>query len=350
MITAPRSTHHHNWLRILVPLVAVAAVLVLAAVYTRSLRAPHSPANTNTQIIHIQPGMGLGDIATALARAGYLRSPVAFQIYALLHGQAHRLQSGYYQLSPDMSAPQIIDLLSEGRQAVATLTVPEGLTLSEVAVLSQKVLFADTEQFRAASTAQAVEESLQIRLPSTITSAEGYLFPETYQFQVGIEPQRIVAQMIEEFRTRFVAPLWQATPPAQCWGSLHEVVTLASLIEEEAQVDKERPLIAGVLLNRLRAGMKLQCDATVQYALPERKGRLTHEDLKIQSPYNTYLHQGLPPGPICNPGLASLQAALKPATTGYMYYVARGDGTHIFSQTYGEHQAAIRRIRGAGAR
>ncbi len=350
MITAPRSTHHHNWLRILVPIVAVAAVLVVAAVYTRSLRPVDSPAAASKQIIHIEEGMGLGEIAAVLSTTGYIRSATAFRICALLSGQAGKLQSGYYQLSPDMSVPQIIDLLSEGRQAVATLTVPEGLTLSEVAVLSQKVLFTDTEQFRAAATAQAVEESLQIRLPSAITSAEGYLFPETYQFQVGIEPQRIVARMIEEFRTRFVAPLWQVTPLAQRWGSLHEVVTLASLIEEEAQVDEERPLIAGVLLNRLRAGMKLQCDATVQYALPARKSRLTHEDLKIQSPYNTYLHQGLPPGPISNPGLASLQAALKSAATGYMYYVARGDGTHIFSQTYGEHQAAIRRIRGAGAR
>ena len=153
--------------------------------------------------------------------------------------------------------------------------------------------------------------------------------------------------MIVEFRQRFMIAVWQRTPPAQRWGSLHEVVTLASIVEEEAKVDKERPLIAGVLLNRLWAGMKLQCDATVQYALPQRKSRLTHEDLRIQSPYNTYLHKGLPPGPICNPGLASLRAALRPAETQYLFYVARGDGTHIFCRTYQEHVAAIKRISAA---
>ncbi len=151
--------------------------------------------------------------------------------------------------------------------------------------------------------------------------------------------------MIGEFEKRFIAQLWEPLPSERRWGSLHEIVTLASLVEEEAQIESERALIAGVLKNRLERGMRLECDATVQYALSKRRQRLTYSDLQIDSSYNTYRHAGLPPGPISSPGLDCLRAALKPAHTQYLFYVARGDGSHIFSRTYQEHLAAIRQVR-----
>jgi len=347
MTKAARSKQNYNSPRVLLPLFALAVLLFAAAAYTRGLRPVDSPVAASKQIIHIKEGMGLGEIAAALSNKGYIRSPTAFTICALLSGQAGKLQSGYYELSSDMVTPHVLRVIAEGRHAVADLTVPEGLTIAQIAQLVQNTLRVDTEQFQAAATAQTIEEGLDVQLPPTVDTAEGYLFPETYQFELGANPNTIVNRMIVEFRQRFMMAVWQRTPPAQRWGSLHEVVTTASLVEEEAKVDKERALIAGVLLNRLWAGMKLQCDATVQYALPQRKSRLTHEDLRIQSPYNTYLYNGLPPGPICNPGLASLRAALRPAETQYLFYVARGDGTHIFCRTYQEHVAAIKRISAA---
>jgi UPF0755 protein len=152
--------------------------------------------------------------------------------------------------------------------------------------------------------------------------------------------------MLAEFKQKFYDPFWLPAVALKPWGNLLQVVTLGSLVEKEARVEAERPLIAGVLLHRLRTGMRLQCDATVQFALGEHKARLTDRDLKIDSPYNTYLHPGLPPGPICNPGLPSLQAALHPGTTDYLFYVAKRDGTHAFAKTFEEHKANITALRG----
>ncbi len=331
-------------------LVVVMAMVAAGAGYLYALRPATGSGSAVGGIVHIKRGLGAADVAYLLAGHGYIRYPTVFGIHLVLTGQTDRLQSGYYEISSDMSVPQIIQRLTEGPHAAANLTIPEGLTIAQIAELVETTLLVKADDFKAKATAQAVKNRLGVQLPPTAASAEGYLFPETYRFELGTNPSTIVNRMVEEFRQRFMIPVWQATPPAERWGRLHEVVTLASLVEEEAKVDEERPVIAGVLLNRLKQGMKLQCDATVQYALPERKARLTREDLKMQSPYNTYLHKGLPPGPISNPGLPSLQAALKPAQTPYLYYVARGDGTHIFSRTYQEHLAAIKKIRGAGAR
>lgn len=333
-------------------IVAIVSLIVVALVsgYLYALGPATRNGLTPGGIVLIERGLGAADIAHLLARQGYIRCPTVFGIHLILTGQTDRLQSGYYEISSDMSMPQIIGMLAEGRHAVAYLTIPEGLTIVQISKLVETTLLTKDEEFQAAATVEAVKNRLGVQLPPTATSAEGYLFPETYRFELGTNPHTIVNRMVEEFRQRFLKPLLLATPPDERWGRVHEVVTLASLVEEEAKVDEERALIAGVLLNRLKKGMKLQCDATVQYALPERKARLTYEDLKIPSPYNTYLHQGLPPGPISNPGLPSLRAALQPAETQYLYYVARGDGTHIFSRTYQEHLAAIKKIRSAGPR
>ncbi len=316
-----------------------------AGAYLLSLGPVAVGQNTATSIIRVEPGASLSDIAKLLQTHGCLRSALAFKLHAIVTGQASELKSGTYEVSPAMSAPQLIAMLAAGRQATVTVTIPEGFTLAQIAQRLAEAGLADEQQFQAVATAQAVEEILQVNLPEEVRSAEGYLFPETYQFTLDTPPQKIIAQMISEFKKRLITQLWEPLPPEQQWSSLHQIVTLASLVEEEAKLDSERALIAGVLKNRLERGMRLECDATVQYALGKHRQRLAYSDLQIDSPYNTYRYAGLPPGPISNPGLDCLRAALKPAQTEYLFYVARGDGSHIFSRTYQEHLAAIRQVR-----
>jgi len=316
-----------------------------AGAYLLSLGPVAVGQNIAKPIIRVEPGASLNDIAALLKTHGCLRSALAFKLHAIVTGQASELKSGTYEVSPAMSAPQLIAMLAEGRQATATVTIPEGFTLAQIAQRVAEAGLADEQQFQAAATAEAVEKILQVKLPEEVHSAEGYLFPETYRFTLGTGPEKLVARMIGEFEKRFIAQLWEPLPSERRWGSLHEIVTLASLVEEEAQIESERALIAGVLKNRLERGMRLECDATVQYALSKRRQRLTYSDLQIDSSYNTYRHAGLPPGPISSPGLDCLRAALKPAHTQYLFYVARGDGSHIFSRTYQEHLAAIRQVR-----
>ncbi len=326
-------------------LVIVVAVVAGGTAYVRALGSVDPNGNSVKSLVQIENGAGLTEITELLASRNCLRSPVAFKLHALITGRANKLKSGIYQVSTAMSAPDIVQMLVEGRQATATVTVPEGFTIAQIAGRLAEAGLVDENQFRAAATAQAVEEALQIKLPTGARTAEGYLFPETYNFALSTTADQIVARMAEEFATQFAKGPWQAMPTEARWGSLHEVVTMASLVEEEAQQESERALIAGVLRNRLVRGMRLECDATVLYALGEHRARLTNKDLQIDSPYNTYRHMGLPPGPISNPGLACLSAALEPAQTEYLFYVARGDGSHIFSRTYQEHKAAIRKVR-----
>jgi len=335
------------------PVLILLAVVIIAGgvgAYMWSLSPPASGPDTAKSIIQIEPGASLNDIAALLKSCGCLRSVSAFKLHAIATGQASKLKSGTYEVSPEMSAPQLIAMLAAGRQATVTVTIPEGFNLAQIAQRVAEAGLADEQQFQAAATAQAVEDILQVKLPEGTRSAEGYLFPETYRFTLGTPPEQLVARMIAEFKKRFINKFWEPVPAEQRWGSLHQVVTLASLVEGEAKLDSERALIAGVLKNRLERGMHLECDATVQYALGKHRRRLTYSDLQIDSPYNTYRYAGLPPGPISNPGLDCLRAALKPARTEYLFYVARGDGGHIFSRTYQEHLAAIRQVRGQAER
>ena len=328
-------------------LILLAALIVLggAGGYLWSLGPAAAGQNTAKSIIHVEPGASLSEIAALLKTHGCLRSAASFKLHAIVTGQASELKSGTYEVSSAMSAPQLITMLAAGRQATVTVTIPEGFTLAQIAQRLAEADLANEQQFRLVATAQAVADILQVNLPEEVHSAEGYLFPETYRFTLGTGPEKLVARMIGEFEKRFITQLWEPLPAEQRWGSLHEIVTLASLVEEEAQIESERALIAGVLKNRLERGMRLECDATVQYALGKHHTRLTYSDLQIDSPYNTYRHAGLPPGTISSPGLDCLRAALKPAHTQYLFYVARGDGSHIFSHTYQEHLAAIRQVR-----
>jgi UPF0755 protein len=241
-----------------------------------------------------------------------------------------------------MSSEEVWQRICAGKVAERKVTFPEGFTVARMAERLEERLQVPGRDFVAAARGSRVTRQVSFRPPSGLL--EGYLFPSTYEFPVAGDPAQIVGTMLATFNATFKAPY--SDDIARRKLSLHGIVTLASLVEREARKPGERALIAGVLQNRLDKGMRLQCDATVQYTLGEHRSRLLYRDLKVESPYNTYLHAGLPPGPICNPGLACLKAALFPAKTDKLFYVARPDGSHVFTRTYEEHQRAIRLVRG----
>lgn len=332
-----------RWLVVLLVLAVLALVgaALLGLDWYRDGLAPANPA-ARPVLVRIPEGSSVADIADILHEDSLIRDRRAFKLMLKLNGLADKLQAGVFEIDPDMSAEEIARHIVSGEVAIRRLTIPEGLRLTQIAERVEQAQLADADAFIEAAVAETVESETDMPLPEG--SLEGYLFPETYDFCCDLRPQPIIIRMVAEFENRFYEPHREEI--ARRGLSLHQIVTLASLVEREARVEKERPMIAGVIQNRLDRGMKLQIDATVQYALPEHKERLLFEDLKIDSPYNTYLHKGLPPGPIASPGLPSLMAALRPAETDAYFYVARRDGSHIFTPTYEQHQQAIERVRG----
>ena len=293
------------------------------------------------RVVHVPPGLSTGEILTLLHDEGLTRSPFAVRVGLHRWHLAGKLQAGYYELAPTMSAREIAERIASGKQATAKVTFPEGFTVKQIAArLAEKGLIEEDAFLAEATPAILVGSGLHLKGDSV----EGYLFPATYVFEYGSTPEDVVWQMAEEFRRRTVEGM--ADDLRNSKRPLADIVTVASLIEREARVEKDRPLIASVIYNRLKKGMRLQIDATVLYALGEHKDRVTHQDLQVDSPFNTYRHKGLPPHAICNPGEASIRAALRPAKTDYLFYVARPDGSHKFTRTYAEHLKAIRAIRG----
>lgn len=317
------------------------AGVALVAFFAWSLWAPAGQQEVAC-LVTVPRGDSVGEVAGELGDLGLIRSPAAFQLAAYATGKWRRLQAGVYELTPRMSTLEILDALCRGRLKASRLVIiPEGYTIAQIARQLDRAGALAAEEFTAVAESGGIAVDPGFPLPKG--SLEGYLFPDTYRIDLSESAQEVAAQMLRRFRE----VVWQGllhgkAPP----GGLHQTIILASLVEAEAKHDRERPVIAGVLANRLRRGMRLECDATIQYALGEdRKARLTHQDLQVDSEYNTYRHESLPPGPICSPGLPSIKAAMDPAQVPYLYYVARPDGTHLFSTTYAEHQAAIARAR-----
>ena len=300
-----------------------------------------SPVDTNAEPtqLKITPGMSSMAIANQLAHRNLIRSRWAFLFATHLSDASHRLQVGSYRTSAAMSIPQIVDHIRTGKVITHQLVIPEGLTIVRVGELWEKGGFGTAASFNRA----ASDPNWQLNYKIEGNTLEGYLFPNTYQFPDGAPPKVLIQTMLDEFQQRWTAELSQE---AKALGfSKHEIITLASIIEAEARVSDERPLISSVFHNRLRRGWKLQADPTALYGIgnPDRPPRAA--DLRVDSPYNTYLYKGLPPGPICNPGIASILATLRPASANYMYFVATGDGRHYFSETLREHQNMINKIK-----
>jgi UPF0755 protein len=326
------------WLGLGILLVALATVVGGAA---RSLGTP--TGDGPPVIVTVEQGDSVREVATALWERGLISNTTALVVAAYATGDWRCIQAGRHELDAGMSALDMLDALCRGsRTAWSWLTVPEGYTISQIAAQVEEKRLGSAGQFEATARAPA---TFKMSLPLPDHSLEGYLFPDTYRVDSGETEREIIAHMLRRFDEVVWKELFQESPEYN-GRSMREIVILASLIEWEAQLDGERPKIAGVLLNRLRRGMRLECDATVQYALGDgRKSRLIYDDLDVASEYNTYLHEGLPPGPICSPGEASIRAAMDPAEVTHLYYVAAADGSHLFSNTFAEHLRAIRRAR-----
>lgn len=329
------------WILPAVVVVLLLAGGVAAGVLYTSLTTPVDPEG-ETRIITIEPGSGTAQIGMELERAGLIKNRQVFALLARYLKKDGKLQAGEYELSPAMPMRAIIDKLERGEVVTYTFTVPEGYTVRQIVDRLVAEGFGEREEFESlVQDRSLVAEWLPAGLV-TDEPLEGYLFPETYTVTARTTEREIIEAMVAETRR-----VWTEERLARAAGlglTVHQVLTLASIIEEEAQVAEERPLIAAVYHNRLRLGMLLQADPTVLYALGRPAGEpLLTRDLDVDSPYNTYRYPGLPPGPIANPGLAAIDAALYPADVDYLYFVARNDGTHAFARNYKEHQENVAR-------
>lgn len=331
-LSYPRTALRPWYLRdaILLSLSAI-GFLCLFILYTPQ---PVRTGSLTPRRVIIRDGMGVREIGTHLKEEGLIDRASDFVFLAELRGLDKRLQAGRYELSPGMSLMAILDNLSRGKTAYYQVTIPEGLTATQMASLLQREASLDSAKFM-----RLVNDSKFCALLGIeAESLEGYLFPDTYNIYWHVKEKDLIRRLVFRFKEVFNEKFEKG---AKAMGfSKHQVVTLASIIEKEAQVDEERPIISAVFHNRLRLGRPLQADPTVLYALGEDSRKLLKRDLRVKSPYNTYLHPGLPPGPICSPGQASIEAALYPADVDYLYFVAKGNGTHIFTRSHREHVQA----------
>lgn len=285
-------------------------------------------------------------MAESLYRNGIIRNPALFRLYARTHDLDKRIAAGTYKVSSGLSVPELLRLLTGGGQVTKRFTLPEGLTVKEIAARLEQQNVVNAEAFLKELQTGKFDHAFLPGGLAGLARFEGYLFPDTYQVFSDVSAHAVIELMLR----RFAAVSEELNLPAEAARhglTVHQAVTLASLVEREAKRSEERALIAGVLYNRLRKGMPLQVDATVQYALGVHRERILYKDLTVDSPYNTYRVTGLPPGPIAAPGRASLLAVIRPAETDYLYYVAKPDGSHAFSRTLSEHNANKRCYQGA---
>ena len=289
--------------------------------------------------VTIPSGSSFAIAVDSLARAHVVSSPRLFRFYASARHRDRDLKAGTYVFQPGASWNDVLDALTRGKGLVHTVTIPEGFALSSIAALLGRALSVPPESIIVAASDSALRNRLDIPTPTL----EGYLFPDTYSFADGTPPAEAVRMMVARFE-KVWKPEWDARLQELAM-SRHDIMTLASIVEKEARLAEERPVISAVYHNRLKRGMLLQADPTVQYALGRHVDRVLYKDLEVDSRYNTYKHVGLPPGPIASPGAASIEAALYPANVPYLYFVASPDGHHEFRQTFAEHTEARDQIR-----
>jgi UPF0755 protein len=326
--------------RIVLSVFGVLALLVVAAstwlyVYVVPTYKGYSDAEV---FVEIPPGTTPTRMSRLLADAGVVPNAESFRVAVWLRAAGRRLQAGEYRFDSPMSPAQVVEKIIRGDVYLQPVTFREGLTIREMAAIFEERGFGPKSDFVAAGSNEAPIREIDPQA----SDLEGYLFPDTYALPRRTTAEQLAERMVARFEKAVTPELRQQA--ASRGLSLRELVILASLVEKETAQADERPLVAAVYLNRLKVGMGLACDPTVIYAL-ERAGRytgnLTREDLKFDSPYNTYRYGGLPPGPIASPGLASLEAAANPADVPYLYFVSRNDGSHAFATTYEEHSRNV---------
>jgi peptidoglycan lytic transglycosylase G len=326
--------------RLILALSGIGIILIALVGVWLLLRAeqPYKGYEGAEVFVEVPAGAGPAAIGRRLSDAGVVRDRLSFRVALWRSGQARRLQAGEYRFDRPMSAREVIDKLARGDVFLRLITFPEGLTIRQMSQIYEREGFGSAAQF-----VQAAQNAALIRdVDPDAQDLEGYLFPNTYSLPRKSTAINLVERMMTAFRDALSPEL---TDRATARGlSIRQLVTLASLVEKETAKPEERPIIAAVYTKRLKTGMPMQCDPTVIYAL-ERighyTGNLSRDDLRLESPYNTYRYPGLPPGPIAAPGKASLEAAANPADVPYAYFVSRNDGSHVFAATLEEHNKNV---------
>jgi UPF0755 protein len=294
-----------------------------------------SPAGDDTkeEIFVVKKGSGLRTVAAELETRGLIKSKDLFVLWAIFKGGSKHLKAGEYGLTKSMAPVRIFHLIASGAVKTYPVTLPEGLTVDQIAGILAEKNFVNKEEFIALAMDTTLAAAHHIDGPSL----EGYLFPDTYFVSGDMGSREIIDLMVKRFWDVYSGLAKDFQPRM----SLRDIVTLASIVEKETGLPEERAVIASVFLNRLRKRMRLESDPTVIYGIKDFDGNLKKRDLDSSSPYNTYCHYGLPPGPIANPGKESLRAVLFPAETDYLYFVSKNDGSHHFSATLSEHNRAV---------
>jgi UPF0755 protein len=287
-------------------------------------------------LITVRPGDGIRTLARLLSERRVVRSRYAVYLASLLAPSqiTSHLEPGDYYVSPAQTAQEILTEIGTGRMASSRVIFPEGFTLNQIAQRLQEHGVVSADAFLSSARHDGYAFQCADGFSPQSANLEGYLFPDEYIFGPDSTVRSVIQTMLDRFDTKVV----KTHPFVKDWRA---PVIVASMVERETKIPGERPIVAGVITNRLRIGMLLQIDATVQYALPEHKSRLLYNDLRVQSPYNTYLHKGLPPTAICSPGLPSIDAALAPSDVAYLYYVQGSNGHHLFGQTMAEQEKNI---------
>ena len=320
-------------------LMLIFAVLAATAVYMDIYIYAGKPVSTEPvkQVVIVEPGQNFKSLSRILHQKGVIRNPAKFRFFSRIKGYDKHIKAGEYVLSSAMTPKKILEILVTGRVRLHRITIPEGHNLRQVAqAVSQAGLGTQADFFNAATNTDLVRSK-----GIDAQTFEGYLFPDTYYFTKNATPEKIISSMVKRFWSVF-RPEWKNR--AKTLGfTIHQVVTLSSIIEKETGAAVERPIISSVFHNRLKRGIRLESDPTVIYGIEDFNGNITRKDLAEDTLYNTYRIKGLPPGPIANAGIESIEAALYPADTRFLYFVSKKDNTHQFSTNLKDHNRAVQK-------
>lgn len=322
-------------------IVSIYIALPLAAAFTSYKAAEHyffaplDRTSQTTSIFEVAPNENFHEVATDLEVKNFIRNRMAIRLLAKYQKKDTLVMAGEYEFSPSMSPQEILDAMVDGKMILRTVTIKEGATIKDIGPILEEAGVTSKSAFDAALNDPQLREDLKV----PAASFEGYLFPETYRIQRNIAPQKVIRTLRNQLDAKWPAA-WNVRL-IELQMTKHQILTLASIIEKESGNAEEQPIVSSVFHNRLKKGMKLQSDPTVIYGIPDFNGNITKADLLAPTPYNTYVISGLPPGPIANPGLTAIKAALYPGETNYLFFVGNGKGKHIFSETLEQHNQAV---------
>ena len=326
-------------LGIAILLILIFVFIGAAGVYLNIVSYAQKPPNTAPveQLLVVQSGQRFKTLSTLLYQKGVILHPVKFRLFARIKGYDKRIKAGEYMLSSSMTPKKILETMVDGKVLLHRLTIPEGYNLIQIAQAVENAGFASETDFLKAADDPDFVHTKGI----DAKTFEGYLYPDTYYFPRGVTPENIISAMVKRFWSVF-KPEWEER--AKTLGmTIHQIITLASIIEKETAVADERPIISSVFHNRLKRHMRLESDPTVIYGMGDYNGNITRKDLERPTPYNTYTMKGLPPGPISNTGAKAIEAALYPADGKFLYFVSKNNGTHHFSTNFKDHRRAVRK-------